>query len=130
MTHEATIENRSVAVQSSSLQQVTEPVQESLAVFRDFFKKEISSDVWLLARIIHYLLRQKGKEIRPTLVFMTARTFGEVDHRSYVGATMIELVHTATLIEDEVVDEADVRRGIVGGNKIWNNQAGVLLGDF
>ncbi len=130
MTHEATIENRSVAVQSSSLQQVTEPVQESLAVFRDFFKKEVSSDVWLLDRIIHYLLRQKGKEIRPTLVFMTARMFGEVDHRSYVGATMIELLHTATLIHDDVVDEADMRRGFLSINKIWNNKAGVLLGDF
>src|SRR5690625_4428112 len=130
MTHEATIENRSVAVQSSSLQQVTEPVQESLAVFRDFFKKEISSDVWLLDRIIHYLLRQKGKEIRPTLVFMTARMFGEVDHRSYVGATMIELLHTATLIHDDVVDEADIRWVILSINKLLRNKAGVLLGDF
>src|SRR5690625_7877982 len=101
MTHEATIENRSVAVQSSSLQQVTEPVQESLAVFRDFSKKEITSDVWLLGRIIHYLLRQKGNEMRPTLVFMTARMLGDVDHRSYVGHTMSELLHTATLIHYE-----------------------------
>lgn len=130
MTHEATIEDRPVTVQSSSLKQVTEPVHESLSVFRNFFKKEISSDVWLLDRIINYLLRQKGKEIRPTLVFMTARMFGEVDKRSYVGATMIELLHTATLIHDDVVDEADMRRGFLSINKMWNNKAGVLLGDF
>jgi octaprenyl-diphosphate synthase len=75
-------------------------------------------------------LRQKGKEIRPTLVFMTARMFGDVDKRSFIGATMIELLHTATLIHDDVVDEADMRRGFLSINKIWRNKAGVLLGDF
>lgn len=130
MTHEATIADQPVAVPYSSLKQVTEPVRDNLTVFRNFFKKEISSDVWLLDRIINYLLRQKGKEIRPTLVFMTARMFGEVDERSFVGATMIELLHTATLIHDDVVDEADMRRGFLSINKIWNNKAGVLLGDF
>ncbi len=115
---------------SLSLSDVTLPVKENLAVFRTFFKDEISSDVYLLDQIINYLLRQKGKELRPTLVFMTARMFGSVDKSSYVAATMIELMHTATLIHDDVVDESDIRRSFLSINKIWRNKAGVLLGDF
>jgi len=113
-----------------SLSDVTQPVRENLHVFRTFFKDEISSDVYLLDQIINYLLRQKGKELRPTLVFMTARMFGNIDKASYVAATMIELMHTATLIHDDVVDESDIRRSFLSINKIWRNKAGVLLGDF
>lgn len=113
-----------------SLKEITEPVQDHISTFRTFFKKEIDTDVFLLNRIVHYLLRQKGKEIRPTLVFMTARMFGDVDKKSYIAATMIELLHTATLIHDDVVDEADIRRGFLSINKLWKNKAGVLLGDF
>lgn len=113
-----------------SLSDVTLPVQENLSIFRTFFKDEISSDVLLLDQIINYLLRQKGKELRPTLVFMTARMFGNIDKTSYVAATMIELMHTATLIHDDVVDESDIRRSFLSINKIWKNKAGVLLGDF
>jgi octaprenyl-diphosphate synthase len=130
MAHEVLFKNSNVLTRKNSLKEVTEPVQEDLAVFRKFFKNEIRSDVFLLDQVIHYLLRQKGKEIRPTLVFMTARMFGEVDKRSFIAATMIELLHTATLIHDDVVDEADMRRGFLSINKIWRNKAGVLLGDF
>ncbi len=113
-----------------SLDEITQPVKSHLQTFRTFFKKEIDTDVFLLNQIIDYLLRQKGKEIRPTLVFMTARMFGEIDRKSYVAATMIELLHTATLIHDDVVDEADKRRGFLSINVLWKNKAGVLLGDF
>lgn len=113
-----------------TLSDVTLPVRENLGVFRTFFKDEISSDVYLLDQIINYLLRQKGKELRPTLVFMTARMFGKIDKASNVAATMIELMHTATLIHDDVVDESDIRRSFLSINKIWRNKAGVLLGDF
>lgn len=130
MSQEVLTDNRIKSSQKRSLKEVTEPVQEDLNVFRKFFKDEIRSDVFLLDQIINYLLRQKGKEIRPTLVFMTARMFGEVDRRSFVAATMIELLHTATLIHDDVVDEADKRRAYLSINKIWRNKAGVLLGDF
>jgi len=116
--------------QKSSLKGITEPIQANLEIFRTFFKNEIRSDVFLLDQIINYLLRQKGKEIRPTLVLMTARMFGDINSRSYIAATMIELLHTATLIHDDVVDEADKRRGFLSINKIWKNKAGVLLGDF
>ena len=114
----------------NSLSNITEPIQADLDIFRDFFRKQTDTDIFLLNKIIGYLLRQKGKEIRPTLVFMTARMFGPVDRRSYIAATMIELLHTATLIHDDVVDEADKRRGFLSINKLWKNKAGVLLGDF
>ena len=130
MSQEVLTEKRPVVVQERNLKEITGPVQNDLQVFRKFFKDEISSDVFLLDQIINYLLRQKGKEIRPTLVFMTARMFGNIDKRSFVAATMIELLHTATLIHDDVVDESDKRRAFLSINKIWRNKAGVLLGDF
>ena len=119
-----------IQAKKNSLSEVTAPVKEDLTVFRKFFKNEISSEVFLLDKIIQYLLQQKGKEIRPTFVFMTSRMFGDVDNRSFIAATMVELLHTATLIHDDVVDEADKRRGFLSINKIWRNKAGVLLGDF
>ncbi len=120
----------SETVTHKSLKEITSPVSENLSEFRSFFKQTIQSDVFLLDQLVRYLIRQKGKELRPTLVFMSARLFGEINHRSYIGATMIELLHTATLIHDDVVDEANTRRGFLSINKIWNNKAGVLLGDF
>jgi len=113
-----------------TLNDITSPIQDDLKIFRDFFREQTDTDIYLLDKIMRYLLRQKGKEIRPTLVFMSARMFGEVDRRSYIAATMIELLHTATLIHDDVVDEADKRRGFLSINKLWKNKAGVLLGDF
>ena len=117
-------------VTRKTLKEITAPVAENLREFRSFFKDTIRSDVFLLDQIINYLLKQKGKELRPTLVFMTANLFGKVNRRSHIAATMIELLHTATLIHDDVVDEADTRRGLVSINKIWKNKAGVLLGDY
>lgn len=117
-------------VNRKTLNEITGPVKKNLSAFRGFFKKTIRSDVFVLDQIVNYLLRQKGKELRPILVFMTANLFGKINNRSYIAATMIELLHTATLIHDDVVDEANSRRGFVSINKIWKNKAGVLLGDF
>jgi octaprenyl-diphosphate synthase len=114
----------------NTLSDITAPIQDDLRIFRDFFREQTDTDIYLLDKIMRYLLRQKGKEIRPTLVFMSARMFGSIDRRSYIAATMIELLHTATLIHDDVVDEADKRRGFLSINKLWKNKAGVLLGDF
>jgi len=116
--------------QRKTLKEITQPVSNDLSEFRSFYKDALRTDVFVLDKIVQYLLRQKGKEIRPTLVFMSARLFGDVNERSYVAATMIELLHTATLIHDDVVDEADVRRGFLSINKVWKNKASVLLGDF
>lgn len=113
-----------------TLKQITHPVSGDLTEFRTFYKEALRTDVFVLDKIVQYLLRQKGKEIRPTLVFMSARLFGNVNRRSYVAATMVELLHTATLIHDDVVDDAEVRRGFLSINKVWKNKASVLLGDF
>lgn len=130
MASEALLKKDVSTTKDLSLKEITSPIQNDLTTFRTFFKNELRSDVFVLDQIIQYLLRQKGKEIRPTLVFMTARMFGKVDNRSFVAATMIELLHTATLIHDDVVDEADLRRDFLSINKLWKNKAGVLLGDF
>ncbi len=120
----------SETVSRKSLEEITDPVKTHLTDFRSFFKDTIKTDVWLLDAIIQYLHTQKGKELRPTLVFMSANLFGGINKKSHVAATMVELLHTATLIHDDVVDEANSRRGFVSINKIWRNKAGVLLGDF
>ena len=115
---------------NKALREITDPVGPNLKEFRSFYKEALRTDVFLLDKLVQYLLRQKGKEIRPTLVFMSARLFGDVTKRSYVAATMIELLHTATLIHDDVVDESNIRRGFLSINKVWKNKASVLLGDF
>jgi octaprenyl-diphosphate synthase len=116
--------------EKKTLKQITSPVSNNLTEFRSFYKEALRTDVFVLDKIVQYLLRQKGKEIRPTLVFMSAQLFGDINERSYVAATMIELLHTATLIHDDVVDDAEVRRGFLSINKVWKNKASVLLGDF
>ncbi len=113
-----------------TLRRIVEPVKSELQEFRTFYRQALRTDVFILDKIVQYLMRQKGKEIRPALVFMSARLFGDITERSYIAATMIELLHTATLIHDDVVDEANIRRGFLSINKIWKNKAGVLLGDF
>lgn len=112
------------------LKDIQAPIADSLIEFRTYFRKAIKSDVFLLDQLVGYLLRTKGKELRPALVFHTARICGGINERTYVAATMIELLHTATLIHDDVVDEADERRGLLSINYIWKNKASVLLGDF
>ncbi len=105
-------------------------IAEELAGFKQYYRQALQTDVFLLNQIINYLMRMKGKQIRPVLVFLAAKTAGSVTDRTNVAATMIELLHTATLIHDDVVDEADRRRGLFSINKIWRNKAGVLLGDY
>src|SRR5699024_8153142 len=115
---------------ATELQDIIEPVTTELDGFRAFYKQALRTDVFALDKLVQYLLRQKGKQLRPILVFMSARLFYEINDRSYVAASMIELHHNATLIHDDVVDEADQRRGFLSINKIWKNKAGVLLCDF
>ncbi|CUS81259.1 polyprenyl synthetase family protein [Candidatus Kryptonium thompsonii] len=88
------------------------------------------SKVKLLNIISHYILRQKGKRIRPTLVFLSAKLVGDINESTFHAATLVELLHTATLIHDDVVDESDMRRGFPSLNSIWGNKVAVLVGDF
>ena len=99
-------------------------------MFRETFRDAMQSRVRLLDTVVQYVLKQKGKEIRPTLVLLSAQLAGGVTDRSYRAAALVELLHTATLVHDDVVDEADTRRGLASINAIWKNKVGVLLGDY
>ena len=112
------------------LKDIQAPVADDLAVFRRHFREAMRSRVGLLDTVVQYLLRRKGKQIRPTLVLLAADLCGGVTERSYRAATLVELLHTATLVHDDVVDEADTRRGVASINALWKNKVGVLLGDY
>jgi octaprenyl-diphosphate synthase len=113
-----------------SLKELSKPVEQDLKEFNKFFKEQMKTNVSLLNLIIQYMTRKRGKQVRPTLVFLSAMLCGGISKRSYTGAAMIELLHTATLIHDDVVDEASERRGMASINASWNNKIAVLIGDF
>lgn len=113
-----------------TLNEIIKPVKENLDSFDDFFKAQLKTDVPLLNLIVQYITKKKGKRVRPALVFLSAELCGGVSDRAFTGAAMIELLHTATLIHDDVVDRADERRGMASINAEWNNKVAVLVGDF
>lgn len=112
------------------LSDISAPIENELQEFNKLFKGSLKSDVKLLNLVLRYLLKQKGKKIRPILVLLSARLSGEINERSYRGAALIELLHTATLVHDDVVDEAQKRRGLPSINYVWKNKIAVLLGDY
>jgi octaprenyl-diphosphate synthase len=99
-------------------------------LFENKFKDSLKSKVSLLDRIMHYIIKRKGKQMRPMFVFLTAKLFGKFEENTYRAASMIELLHTATLVHDDVIDEADFRRGFFSINALWKNKIAVLVGDF
>ena len=99
-------------------------------LFENKFKDSLKSNVFLLDRIMHYIIKRKGKQMRPMFVFLTAKLFGKFEENTYRAASMIELLHTATLVHDDVIDEADFRRGYFSINALWKNKIAVLVGDF
>lgn len=113
-----------------SISEISKPVQHHLDAFHPYFREQMRSKVPLLDLVIRYILRQRGKKVRPTLVFLAAEISGGVNPRTFTGASMVELLHTATLVHDDVVDEANTRRGFPSVNAIWKNKASVLVGDF
>jgi octaprenyl-diphosphate synthase len=113
-----------------SLSDISKPVQHHLNRFNDYFKEQMSSNVTLLDTIIRYILKSKGKQVRPALVFLSAELCGGINERTFVGASMVELLHTATLVHDDVVDSANERRGLASINAVWKNKVAVLVGDY
>lgn len=107
-----------------------EPIKAELKKFEELFSAQMRSRVGLVELIVRYILKQKSKKIRPTLVLLSAKTLGEVNERTYRGAILVELLHTATLIHDDVVDNSDTRRGLPSINSIWKNKIAVLMGDY
>jgi octaprenyl-diphosphate synthase len=114
----------------STTELIIPPIAEELRLFEPFFKKSTKTDLPLLNTIINYILRRKGKQRRPMMVFLAAKLNGEFNERTYHAALTIELLHTATLVHDDVVDESSQRRGFLSVNAIWKNKIAVLVGDF
>lgn len=115
---------------SKNLSEISQIINDELEQFNSQFKKSIWSDTKIVNFIIRYLLKQKGKKIRPLLVILSSKICGDVSDRTYRGATLVELLHTATLVHDDVVDEAETRRGFPSINAVWKNKAAVLIGDY
>lgn len=114
----------------SKLDAIKEPVAKELKEFEPFFRNAMKSNVPLLSVITNYILRTKGKQLRPLLVYLSAGLNGEIGNSTKIAAAMIELLHTATLVHDDVVDEAYERRGFLSINALWRSKAAVLVGDF
>ncbi len=113
-----------------SLKQITSPIFEDIKLFEQEFRDALHSEVRLINTIGRYILRHKGKHIRPILTILSSRLVGSPSLNSYRAAAMIELLHIATLVHDDVVDEADKRRGFLSINRVWKNKVAVLMGDF
>ena len=114
----------------NQLSKIKLPIQKEMILFEKKFKQSLQSKTALLDKIMYYIIKRKGKQIRPIFVFLTCRMFGEITEKSYRSASLIELLHTATLIHDDVVDESHLRRGFFSLNAIWKNKIAVLVGDF
>ncbi len=114
----------------ASLNEIKAPVAHHIAEFEIKFRDSMRSSVPLIDRITSYLVKRKGKQIRPLFVFLTAEVCGGVNETTYRAASLIELLHTATLIHDDVVDDSNERRGFFSLNALWKNKISVLLGDF
>ena len=114
----------------SSKELIISPIKEELVKFEPYFQKATKSDLPLLSTIINYILRRKGKQMRPMMVFLSAKLNGTFNERTYHAALTIELLHTATLVHDDVVDDSYQRRGFFSVNAVWKNKIAVLVGDF
>lgn len=114
----------------SILNDIRKPVDREMDEFESYFSRTIKSNIPLLKIILNYILRRKGKQMRPLLVFLTAKLHGTISESSYVAATCIELLHTASLVHDDVVDDAHERRGAFSVNALWNSKIAVLVGDY
>ncbi len=114
----------------NSLKAIKKPIQSELKEFESLFKESMSSKVPLLDKIMYYIVQRKGKQIRPLFVFLCAKLFQPINHSTHIAASLIELLHTATLVHDDIVDDAHQRRGFFSVNALWKNKIAVLVGDY
>ena len=105
-------------------------IADELRIFEDKFSESVKSNTPLLDRIMKYIIKRKGKQLRPMFVFLSAKLNGEVNESTYRAAALVELLHTATLVHDDVVDESFERRGFFSINALWKNKIAVLVGDY
>ena len=114
----------------SIVNKIKAPIKEDMDEFQFFFKNLMKSKVYLLDVIVKYIIRKKGKQMRPMFVFLSAKLNGEIQHSTHVAAALIELLHTATLVHDDVVDNSDKRRGAFSIKALWKSKIAVLVGDY
>jgi len=114
----------------SQINNIKQPIANELDLFEGKFKIAMKSNVALLDTIMTYIVKRKGKQVRPMFVFYCAKLFGGVTDATYRGASLVELLHTATLVHDDVVDDSDERRGFFSINALWKNKIAVLVGDY
>ena len=114
----------------ASLNKIKQPVRLEMEEFEGRFRSSMRSEVALLDKITHYIVKRKGKQMRPMFVFLTAKMLADTNDQTYRAATLIELLHTATLVHDDVVDDANKRRGFFSINALWKNKVAVLVGDY
>ena len=119
-----------VIFKMATLDDIKSVVSNELEQFEAFYKDALHSDNFLLDKIGRYTLKHKGKQLRPLFVFLSAKCFGDVNESTYRAATFIELLHSATLIHDDVVDDAAERRGFASINAMYKNKIAVLAGDY
>ncbi len=114
------------------VEEIKQPIKKEMELFEEKFKESMLSKVPLLNRITYYIVRRKGKQMRPMFVFLVAKMVsdGGFDERTYRGASIVELIHTATLVHDDVVDDSNRRRGFFSINALWKNKIAVLVGDY
>lgn len=124
------VKEAKVKVSKSNIDRIKAPISSEMVEFEKWFKESMKSSVPLLDKIMHYIIKRKGKQLRPMFVFLSARLFKEPNYATYIGASLIELLHTATLVHDDVVDDAHRRRGFFSINALWKNKIAVLVGDY
>src|SRR3989338_1501267 len=113
-----------------TVKEILAPIESEMQLFEVRFKESMQSKVPLLDKITHYIIRRKGKQMRPMFLFLTAKMLGEVNDKTYQSASLVELLHTASLVHDDVVDDANERRGFFSVNALWKNKIAVLVGDY
>jgi len=113
-----------------TVKEIIAPVQNEMTQFESHFRETMRSDVSLLDKVTHYIVKRKGKQMRPMFVFLSAKLLGEINVTTYDAASLVELLHTATLVHDDVVDDANERRGFFSVNALWKNKIAVLVGDY
>jgi octaprenyl-diphosphate synthase len=114
----------------ATLDEIKRPIEKELDEFEVRFREAMRSKAPLLDRITHYIVTRKGKQMRPMFVFLSAKLCGEINEATYVAASLVEILHTATLVHDDVVDDSYKRRGFFSINALWKNKIAVLVGDF
>jgi len=114
----------------SNIEHILAPVKKEMGSFETYFKEALESNVPLLDKVTQYIVKRKGKQMRPLFVFLSSKLFGEINDITFHAASLVELLHTATLVHDDVVDDANERRGFFSVNALWKNKIAVLVGDF